>query len=82
MARVRRSTRKVLQKWMFPSQSTSGRAYVVTRCGDWTLSCNCPAWTFKRPGQVRGCLHVAGVLASRTLPPLAPFGAERVRVAS
>lgn len=61
--------RKATRKWMFPSTSTEGKFYAVTRWDDGQYSCNCPAWTFKRAGQERGCLHIAGVLASLALPP-------------
>jgi hypothetical protein len=49
---------------------------VVTRWDDGELSCNCPAWVFKRTGQDRACLHVNGVRISEA----AESGASSVRV--
>jgi SWIM zinc finger len=60
--------RKPVKKWSFPSTTTEGKVYTVTRWDTGEMSCSCPAWVFKRPGQGRGCLHIAGVMASEALP--------------
>jgi len=41
----------------FPSASSSA-VYTVKRDENGDLSCNCPGWTFKKEGQLRGCKHI------------------------
>lgn len=40
----------------FDSKS-SDRVYEVKVYEDFTTSCNCPGWTFKKAGRERGCTH-------------------------
>ena len=40
----------------FPS-SSSDRVYTVKQDEDGNLSCDCPAWKFKKPNQPRSCKH-------------------------
>ena len=41
----------------YPSSSNPNKVYTVSVDEEGTLSCNCPAWTFKK-GAVRTCKHV------------------------
>lgn len=41
----------------YPSSSNPNKTYTVSVDEEGNLSCNCPAWTFKR-GDVRTCKHV------------------------
>ena len=41
----------------YPSASNPGKVYTVSVDENGDLSCNCPAWTFKK-GDVRTCKHV------------------------
>ncbi len=59
----------------FPS-SSSGKVYVVKQDQDGNLSCDCPAWRFKKPGQERSCKHTEAV-ASGTQPPVPPASQAR-----
>lgn len=45
----------------FASKSSPGKVYTVSTNEDGDLSCNCPAWTFQKPGKPRTCKHVAKV---------------------
>lgn len=40
----------------YPSSSSS-KVYVVKQDEDGNLSCDCPAWRFKKPNQERSCKH-------------------------
>ena len=40
----------------FPS-SSSDKMYTVKQDEDGNLSCDCPAWKFKKPNQERACKH-------------------------
>ena len=44
----------------FPSKSQAGKEYVVKRDEHGNLSCDCPAWRFKK-GASRTCQHVGEV---------------------
>lgn len=44
----------------FPSGSAAGKFYVVKE-GQGDLSCDCPAWRFKKPNQERSCKHTEAV---------------------
>lgn len=68
--------RKSVRKWMMPFTSDPAKTYVVTLWDDGELSCNCPAWVFKRAGQDRACLHVNGVRVAEA----AESGAPSVRI--
>jgi len=46
----------------FPSKSNPGKSYTVSMDEEGNLSCNCPAWTFKK-GDERTCKHVQAVEA-------------------
>lgn len=59
--------RKAVRQWKLPPSEPGGKAWTVSRWEDGTYSCNCPAWTFKREGQVRGCKHVNGVLVTEAV---------------
>ena len=38
--------------------SSSSKVYeTVAYADDFTTSCNCPGWIYKRPNQPRGCRH-------------------------
>ena len=41
----------------YPSKSNPAKSYTVKVDENGELSCNCPAWTFKK-GTARTCLHV------------------------
>jgi len=41
----------------YPSASSPGKVYTVSVDEEGSLSCNCPAWTFKKR-DVRTCKHV------------------------
>ena len=41
----------------YPSSSNPNKTYTVSVDEQGNLSCNCPAWTFKK-GDVRTCKHV------------------------
>jgi len=44
----------------FPSSSNPSKSYTVSEDDQGELSCNCPAWTFKK-GNNRTCKHVEEV---------------------
>ncbi len=59
----------------FPS-SSSGKIYTVKEDQDGNLSCDCPAWRFKKPGRERICKHTqmaargdVGIVPQQTIPP-------------
>jgi ribosome-binding protein aMBF1 (putative translation factor) len=54
----------------FPS-SSSGKVYTVKEDQDGNLSCDCPAWRFKKPNQERSCKHTEAVASGKT-PPAVP----------
>ncbi len=47
---------RVIHTQPFDSKS-SDRVYEVQVYEDFSVSCNCPGWTFKKPGRDRGCRH-------------------------
>ena len=51
--------------WQFPSSSTPGKIRTVSLWESGELTCNCPAWTFKKSGVDRTCQHVRSVEAER-----------------
>lgn len=54
----------------FPSASSS-KVYTVKEDPDGNLSCDCPAWRFKKPNQERACKHVQEVTAGN-IPAVTP----------
>lgn len=54
----------------FPS-SSSAKVYVVKADQDGSLSCDCPAWRFKKPDQERHCKHTEAVAGGQA-PPAVP----------
>jgi len=50
----------------FPSSSNPNKTYTVSEDQYGELSCNCPAWTFKKGGD-RTCKHVQEVENQRRL---------------
>lgn len=62
----------------YPSSSSS-RVYVVKQDQEnGNLSCDCPAWRFKKPNQERCCKHTLGFSAGYI--PAAPTSATPVEV--
>ena len=55
----------------FPSSSSAGKLYVVKEDQEGDLSCDCPAWRFKKPDRERRCKHTEAVASGKT-PPAAP----------
>lgn len=55
----------------YPSSSNPNKTYTVSVDEEGNLSCNCPAWTFKR-GDVRTCKHVEDYQRSGGHPTPAP----------
>ena len=57
----------------FPSKSNPSKEYTVNVDENGELSCNCPAWTFKK-GDERTCKHVQAAEAgvSSPVPAAAP----------
>jgi len=55
----------------FPSSSSAGKFYVVKADQEGNLSCDCPAWRFKKPNQERGCKHTEAVGQGKA-PPSTP----------
>lgn len=53
----------------FPSSSSS-KTYTVKQDPAGNLSCDCPAWRFKKPNQERVCKHIQQVAAGNI--PAAP----------
>lgn len=56
----------------YPSSSSAGKVYIVKRnrkTGD--LSCDCPAWRFKKGDKERTCKHVQQAAAG-VVPKLQP----------
>ena len=53
----------------FVSRSQPGKVYKAKEDEEGNLSCSCPAWIFKKPGQSRGCRHLEE-LARHYGPPL------------
>jgi hypothetical protein len=62
----------------FPSSSSAGKFYVVKEDQDGNLSCDCPAWRFKKPNQQRSCKHTEAVAAGKAPP--SPPASEPVEV--
>ncbi len=69
----------------FPSSSSAGKVYVVKEDQDGNLSCDCPAWRFKKPGRERTCKHTqmaargdVGIVPQQTTPPPATPAGEVV----
>ena len=56
----------------FPSKSNPSKSYTVSVDEEGNLSCNCPAWTFKK-GEERTCKHVQAVEADGDSPAPAPM---------
>ncbi len=57
----------------FPSKSSAGKFYIVKRHRDTgALSCDCPAWRFKKGDRERTCKHVQTVAAGATPLPTPP----------
>ena len=56
----------------FPSKSNPSKSYTVSVDEEGKLSCNCPAWTFKK-GEERTCKHVQAVEADGDSPAPAPM---------
>ena len=54
----------------FPSGSSAGKLYVVKEDQEGNLSCDCPAWRFKKPNQERSCKHTEAVTSGKTPPPM------------
>ena len=52
----------------FPSKSNPSKSYTVSVDEEGNLSCNCPAWTFKK-GNERTCKHVQAVEDGGSPPP-------------
>lgn len=63
----------------FPSSSSAGKFYVVKEDQEGNLSCDCPAWRFKKPNQERSCKHTEAVASGKT-PPLAAPSSQPVEV--
>lgn len=40
------------------TSSSGTKTYTLRRLEDGTLTCDCPGWTFKRPGKERRCKHI------------------------
>jgi len=57
----------------FPSSSSS-KVYTVKEDEDGNLSCDCPAWRFKKPGQERNCKHTKMVAAGNVPIPSGVVG--------
>lgn len=55
----------------FPSGSSAGKLYVVKEDQEGNVSCDCPAWRFKKPNQERSCKHTQAVASGKS-PPAAP----------
>ena len=55
----------------FPSSSSAGKSYVVKEDQEGNLSCDCPAWRFKKPNQERSCKHTEAAASGKT-PTAAP----------
>ena len=55
----------------FPSKSQAGKEYAVRRDQHGNLSCDCPAWRFKKGG-TRTCQHVEAVASGVPAPALRP----------
>ena len=53
----------------FPSSSSS-KIYTVKRDENGELSCDCPAWRFKKGDKPRSCKHVGQTAAGQAPPPL------------
>lgn len=51
---------EAVKTWTFPSSSSS-KLYTTQLNKVGILSCNCPGWTFKRPGKPRHCKHTQRV---------------------
>lgn len=53
----------------FPSGSSAGKFYTVKADEEGNLSCDCPAWRFKKPDRERSCKHTQAVASGKTPPP-------------
>lgn len=60
---VRVFRRPAVKTWRYRSKSNPNRWYEVRLNPDGSLSCNCPAWVFKKKGKPRTCRHVEDVHA-------------------
>ena len=58
------NNRELVEVCKFPSSSSS-KVYTVKQDPDGNLSCDCPAWRFKKPNQERTCKHVQDVAAGK-----------------
>ena len=66
------SNRQLREVGHFPSSSSS-KVYVVKEDQAGNLSCDCPAWRFKKPNQERTCKHVESAAAGNIpAPPAQP----------
>ena len=61
----------------FPSSSSS-KVYTVKEDEDGNLSCDCPAWRFKKPGQERNCKHTKAVAGGNVPIPSGIVGGHTV----
>ena len=62
----------------FPSGSSAGKFYVVKEDPEGNVSCDCPAWRFKKPNQGRSCKHTQALASGKTPP--APTASQPVEV--
>ena len=63
----------------FPSGSSAGKFYVVKEDPDGNVSCDCPAWRFKKPGQERSCKHTKALASGKAPPPVPPSQPVKVK---
>ncbi len=63
----------------FPSSSSAGKFYVVKEDQEGNLSCDCPAWRFKKPNQERSCKHTEAVASGKSSPAMTTPQAQEVR---
>jgi hypothetical protein len=66
----------------FPSSSSAGKFYVVKADQEGNLSCDCPAWRFKKPNQERSCKHTEAAAAGKTQPAMPASEPVEVKPAS
>jgi uncharacterized Zn finger protein (UPF0148 family) len=62
-------------QWTYPSTSTAGKSYKVSRLGD-AFQCSCPVWKFRRAE----CNHIKDVrqtLELHNIPPPEPVVKRR-----
>lgn len=54
--------REIVNQWL--TSSTSGsKSYRTVLWSTGEITCDCPGWTFKRPGKQRGCKHTLHVMS-------------------